>query len=110
MVRTTLLKASQDLMCVSINSLTKYHPFLPSNALLLSKSIVASRLIVRCGVPSEGENVYWLGISKLTITSLDYGLSTCVPDMIYGMETSFDSTGKYCEALSATQTNLAVPA
>jgi hypothetical protein len=41
---------------------------LPSNALLLSRSIVASRLIVSCGVPSEGENVYWDGISKLTIT------------------------------------------
>jgi len=31
--------------------------FSPSKALLESRSIVASRLIVKCGVPSEGEKV-----------------------------------------------------
>lgn len=35
--------------------------------------MTASRLIVTCGVPSEGENVYCDGISKLTITTLRAG-------------------------------------
>lgn len=41
----------------------------PSNALLESRSIVASRLIVKCGVPSDGENVYSDGISRFTISA-----------------------------------------
>jgi hypothetical protein len=43
--------------------------FLPSNALLESRSMVASRLMVKCGVPSEGENVYDDGTSRLTIAT-----------------------------------------
>lgn len=82
--------------------------FLPSNALLLSRSIVASRLMVSCGVPSEGENVYWDGISKLTITmsGTRFRLTGLTIIYCFGCLSSF--VGKYCEALSATQTNLAV--
>jgi len=68
MVQTKPLATFLDLYGINTAE-EKYLEIPPSNALLLSRSIVASRLIVKCGVPSEGENVYWLGISKLTITS-----------------------------------------
>jgi hypothetical protein len=67
MEQTKPLKASRDLFMLACLSLSIEVPDKPSNALVESRSIVASRLIVRCGVPSEGENVYWDGISRLTI-------------------------------------------
>jgi hypothetical protein len=67
---------------------------LPSKALLLSRSIVASRLIVRWGVPSEGENVYWDGISGLTITtSVAWGFASWI---------DFGVWLRYTKALLAT--------
>lgn len=67
MEQTRPLKASRDLVMLARLKMSKEVPDKPSNALVESRSIVASRLIVRCGVPSEGENVYWDGIPRLTI-------------------------------------------
>jgi hypothetical protein len=67
--------------------------------------------MVRCGVPSEGENVYEDGISRLTITTQDIlfllscRVCVCVREVVQEVDML---AGKYCEALSATQTNLAV--